>query len=200
MTDQSLSQRSQKSPGLALVLSLVWSGVGQIYNGQVGKGIFLMVLYVISALMIFIVIGFITTPILWIYGMVDAYRTAERFNQDLVGPQKRCPYCSELIQAGALVCRFCGHQLDEASAMTGGTTVLGREQAGQMAVEAEDPPTAAAHERAGSPLAAEPAALPAEGMPTAAAQRAQPVARFCMSCGKPLSDGARFCMFCGKQN
>ncbi len=29
----------------------------------------------------FILIGFLTTPALWIWGMVDAYRTAERLHQ-----------------------------------------------------------------------------------------------------------------------
>jgi hypothetical protein len=28
----------------------------------------------------FAIIGFITTPALWIYGMVDAYKTAEKIN------------------------------------------------------------------------------------------------------------------------
>jgi hypothetical protein len=42
-----------------------------------------MVAYVVSCVLIALVIGFITTPILWIYGMVDAYRTAEKFNAAL---------------------------------------------------------------------------------------------------------------------
>jgi TM2 domain-containing membrane protein YozV len=74
---------SEKSPGLAAVLSFFWAGLGQIYNGEIGKGILMMVAYVISCVMMGIVIGFITTPILWIYGMVDAYKTAEKFNSAL---------------------------------------------------------------------------------------------------------------------
>ena len=71
---------SPKSPGLAAVLSFFWAGLGQIYNGEIGKGVVLIVLHAISWIMIFILIGIITTPILWIYGMVDAYKTAERIN------------------------------------------------------------------------------------------------------------------------
>ena len=72
--------KTQKNPGVAAVLSFFWTGLGQIYNGQIGMGVLLMICYVISWWLMFVVIGFITTPILWIYGMVDTYKTAERLN------------------------------------------------------------------------------------------------------------------------
>lgn len=68
------------SPGLAAVMSFFWCGLGQIYNGQIGKGIAMLVLYGISWSMMWLIVGIITTPILWIWGIVDAYRTAERIN------------------------------------------------------------------------------------------------------------------------
>jgi TM2 domain-containing membrane protein YozV len=71
---------SPKSPGLAAVLSFFWAGLGQIYNGEIGKGVVLMILHAISWIMIMILVGLITTPILWIYGMIDAYKTAEMIN------------------------------------------------------------------------------------------------------------------------
>jgi TM2 domain-containing membrane protein YozV len=74
---------SEKSPGLAAVLSFFWAGLGQIYNGEISKGIILLVCYGVSCVLMAVVIGFITTPILWIYGMVDAYKTAEKFNASL---------------------------------------------------------------------------------------------------------------------
>ncbi len=70
-----------KNPGVAAVLSFFFCGLGQIYNGQILKGIIMLVCYAISALMMYVVIGFITTPILWIWGMYDAYRTAEKKNR-----------------------------------------------------------------------------------------------------------------------
>ena len=74
-----------KSPGVAAVLSFFWCGLGQIYNGQIGKGIFMMICYLISCLLIFVLIGLLTTPILWIWGMVNAYSTADRQNATTPG-------------------------------------------------------------------------------------------------------------------
>jgi TM2 domain-containing membrane protein YozV len=74
--------RSAKNSGLAAVLSALWCGLGQIYNGQIGKCIWFMAGYAVSILLIFVLIGFITTPVLWIWGMVDAYRTAENLNRE----------------------------------------------------------------------------------------------------------------------
>lgn len=74
-----------KNPGLAAVLSFFVVGLGQIYNGQVGKGIALFVAAAVSGLLCTIVIGFILLPIVWIYGVYDAYKTADRLNASLAG-------------------------------------------------------------------------------------------------------------------
>ncbi len=74
----------QKNPGLAAVLSFFFTGLGQIYNGQIGKGVLFISIQVINALLMFVLVGFITFPIFWIWGMVDAYRTAERMNKSAV--------------------------------------------------------------------------------------------------------------------
>jgi TM2 domain-containing membrane protein YozV len=69
-----------KNPGVAAVLSFFYCGLGQIYNGQIFKGILMFVAYSISILLMYVMVGFITTPILWIWRMYDAYRKAERMN------------------------------------------------------------------------------------------------------------------------
>jgi TM2 domain-containing membrane protein YozV len=74
------TMQEAKSPGLAAVLSFFICGLGQIYNGQIVKGIAMLIAYTISWYLIFAIIGLVTTPILWLWGMVDAYRTAERLN------------------------------------------------------------------------------------------------------------------------
>ena len=65
------------------MLSFFFCGLGQIYNGQIFKGVIMLIAYAVSWWMVWLVIGFITTPILWIWGMVDAYRTALKINKDL---------------------------------------------------------------------------------------------------------------------
>ncbi len=72
-----------KNPGLAAVLSFFYMGLGQIYNGQLGKGIAFIVVYSISWLLCLVIIGLITTPIMWVYGMYDAYKSAEKINNDM---------------------------------------------------------------------------------------------------------------------
>jgi TM2 domain-containing membrane protein YozV len=69
-----------KSPGLAAGLSFFICGLGQIYNGQIFKGLLMMAAYLVSAILIIVVVGLLTTPLLWIWGMVDAYKTADRLN------------------------------------------------------------------------------------------------------------------------
>ena len=69
-----------KNPGVAAVLSFFFTGLGQIYNGQIAKGVLFVVIQAINVLLMYVLIGFITCPIFWIWGMVDAYRTAERIN------------------------------------------------------------------------------------------------------------------------
>jgi TM2 domain-containing membrane protein YozV len=70
-----------RNPGIAAVLSFFWTGVGQIYNGQLVKGIILILVQMVNAALMFVLIGFITYPIVWIWGMYDAYKVAERMNR-----------------------------------------------------------------------------------------------------------------------
>jgi TM2 domain-containing membrane protein YozV len=75
--------QTKKNPGLAAVASFFFSGLGQIYNGEILKGVLLMVIQVINVLLMFVVIGFVTYPLVWVYGIWDAYRSAEKFNQSI---------------------------------------------------------------------------------------------------------------------
>lgn len=69
----SAGDAANKSPGIALLLSLLICGVGQMYNGQVGKGILMLVGFV---LLWAVLLGWVV----WIWSMVDAYSTAKEMN------------------------------------------------------------------------------------------------------------------------
>lgn len=71
-----------------MVLSFFWTGLGQMYNGQIGKGIVLMILQLVlltvGALTLLFGIGIIlliAAVVLWAWNLFDAYNTAERINR-----------------------------------------------------------------------------------------------------------------------
>ena len=70
-----------KNAGIAAVLSFFITGLGQIYNSQIAKGIIYdLVIQFINGLLLYVLIGFITMPLFWIWGIYDAYKTAEKIN------------------------------------------------------------------------------------------------------------------------
>jgi TM2 domain-containing membrane protein YozV len=68
-----------KNPKVASALSLILGGGGQIYLGQVKKGVLLIILSTISAITFFLFLE-IPTIIIIILGMVDAYIIAKRIH------------------------------------------------------------------------------------------------------------------------
>ena len=75
-----------KSSGLAVVLSFFISGLGQIYNGQIAKGLGFLFAVIVSWLLTFLIIGWLPLLIFWIWSMVDAYKSAERINAGSARP------------------------------------------------------------------------------------------------------------------
>ena len=66
------------NPFVAAVLSAVFPGVGQLYNRELGKGIALMAAGTVAALSVAVVVGLVLYPVVWVYAVYDAYKTAER--------------------------------------------------------------------------------------------------------------------------
>ena len=69
-----------QSPALALLVSFFIPGVGSMINGDTGKGIGILVGYIVSYLLIILFIGIFGVLGFWIWGMVDAYQGAQRWN------------------------------------------------------------------------------------------------------------------------
>lgn len=86
LQEQVQQPTDEKSAGLAAVLSALVVGLGQLYNGQIGKGIAFFVLAIILGITIFIGIGLILVPIFWIYNVYDAYDTAKKINAGKIRP------------------------------------------------------------------------------------------------------------------
>jgi TM2 domain-containing membrane protein YozV len=69
-----------KNPAVSLIVSFFIPGVGSMINGDVGTGVAILVLYIVGIALAIILIGI---PILigaWIWGMIDAYQGAQRWN------------------------------------------------------------------------------------------------------------------------
>ena len=74
----------RKSEGIAAVASFLFVGLGQIYNGEIGKGIMFIILGVFFVFMMLFLIGFLLYPLFWIYNIYDAYNTAKQINAGLI--------------------------------------------------------------------------------------------------------------------
>jgi TM2 domain-containing membrane protein YozV len=70
-----------KNPVLGLVLSLLLPGLGSMVNGEVGKGCIILGLYALGWILSIILIGIPLLVGAWIWGLVDGYQSAQRWNQ-----------------------------------------------------------------------------------------------------------------------
>lgn len=88
--DEFIRDVKLKDPSDAAFLAFWYPGVGQIFNGQLLKGfaligmasftvIFALILAVVSAWkFLWLLLGL---PILWVYGVWDAYAYAKKYNE-----------------------------------------------------------------------------------------------------------------------
>lgn len=65
----------EKSPIVAALSSLIFTGLGQVYNGNIGRGFLILVGAIIGSFF-FVVPGIAVA----LYGIYDAYTTAKRMN------------------------------------------------------------------------------------------------------------------------
>jgi TM2 domain-containing membrane protein YozV len=70
-----------RNPILAAILSLIVAGLGQIYNGQIGKGVIFIIIQLINGTLTAVLIGWLLLPIVGLWAMIDAYMTAKRNNE-----------------------------------------------------------------------------------------------------------------------
>ena len=66
------------NPFIAAVLSVVFPGLGQLYNRELEKGIAVMAASFLSLLSVLAGIGLVLYPAVWLYALYDAYVVADR--------------------------------------------------------------------------------------------------------------------------
>ena len=69
-----------KSAGVALLASFFLPGLGQFVNGDAGKGVGFLVAYVVGWVSVALLVGIVVVPVVWVWGMVDAYQSAKAWN------------------------------------------------------------------------------------------------------------------------
>jgi TM2 domain-containing membrane protein YozV len=94
----------RKNPGVAALLSFFFVGAGQIYNGQILKGVLMVIAFwVLGAISLVLTLSnwlyggftnwlYLLPPFflaLWFYGIFDAYKMAIKINEEMANKEGR---------------------------------------------------------------------------------------------------------------
>lgn len=73
---------AKKNMILAMVLSIIWSGLGLIYAGNIQKGIIIAVLAVVFEILFYLVANIfgLLIFIIWIYSLYATYKEVKAVN------------------------------------------------------------------------------------------------------------------------
>lgn len=69
-----------KNPAISVLLSFFIPGLGSMLNDRVNMGVVILVSYVVGWFLTLVLIGFPIILGVWIWGMIDAYQSAVRWN------------------------------------------------------------------------------------------------------------------------
>jgi TM2 domain-containing membrane protein YozV len=70
-----------KSPALSVLLSVFIPGLGSMVNDNIGVGVAILVLNIIGWILAIVLIGIPLAIGTWIWGLVDAHKSAQRWNR-----------------------------------------------------------------------------------------------------------------------
>lgn len=73
-------QLPRKEPALSLLASFFLPGLGSMINGEAGKGIGILFLWLVGILLSVVLIGLPIAFGAWVWGMVDGYTGAQKHN------------------------------------------------------------------------------------------------------------------------
>jgi TM2 domain-containing membrane protein YozV len=70
-----------KSPAGSVLLSIFIPGLGSMVNDNAGVGVTILILNIVGWLLAIVLIGIPLALGSWIWGLVDAYQSAQRWNR-----------------------------------------------------------------------------------------------------------------------
>ncbi len=76
-------KNKKKNPAVAALLSCIVPGLGQIYAGELYRGLALFAALGFSLCLIVLVIGIFTFFAAWIFAVIDAYRIVRKQNYEI---------------------------------------------------------------------------------------------------------------------
>jgi TM2 domain-containing membrane protein YozV len=71
-----------KSPAVSVLLSVFIPGLGSMVNGNVGVGVAILMLNIVGWILAIALIGIPLAIGTWIWGLADAYQSAQRWNRE----------------------------------------------------------------------------------------------------------------------
>src|SRR3954471_10270803 len=74
------AQVAPKNPALSVLASFFLPGLGSMINGDVAKGVGILIGYLISCVLVIVLVGIVGVFGFWVWGMVDAAQGARRWN------------------------------------------------------------------------------------------------------------------------
>jgi TM2 domain-containing membrane protein YozV/RNA polymerase subunit RPABC4/transcription elongation factor Spt4 len=77
----SVSSSNDKNILIAIILSVFLPGLGQIYLGLDHKGAIFLIAYVVSAILILLLIGFLLCAVIWIWALIDTIISTNALNR-----------------------------------------------------------------------------------------------------------------------
>ena len=78
---QTSTKPRHKNIIVAIVLSVIFPGLGQFYLGLNHKGLMFLIGYIISAVLILLFVGLILCFVIWIWALVDAIQSTNALNR-----------------------------------------------------------------------------------------------------------------------
>lgn len=71
----------EKSVLVSVILSVIIPGLGHFYLGLSRKGAMFLIAYVVSAILILLLIGFVLVFIIWIWALIDVIQSTNALNR-----------------------------------------------------------------------------------------------------------------------